>query len=195
MNKLENSNTQTKKMNNNNKLFTNNEIQQKRTNNFQFLNKKIQFRSKSIEELDILYQIHCEKVRNKYEKILKKHPNKNISMDRYIELKRCEACCDFINDKYMVLCDYCDDGYHIYCLNPPLEKIPRGVFSCDPCKKQLKLMKETEKIMKKNINNCFTSTNTGTSYRQTKVDEYNITFISKKLIDKVRFNINLLNIY
>ena len=33
----------------------------------------------------------------------------------------------------MLLCDECDDPYHIYCLNPPLERIPTGEWRCPQC--------------------------------------------------------------
>ncbi|EKX54180.1 hypothetical protein GUITHDRAFT_63712 [Guillardia theta CCMP2712] len=33
----------------------------------------------------------------------------------------------------LLLCDDCDDGYHIYCLDPPLKRIPHGTWSCPGC--------------------------------------------------------------
>jgi len=33
----------------------------------------------------------------------------------------------------MLLCDNCDAGFHIFCLNPPLSKIPRGKWYCATC--------------------------------------------------------------
>eukprot|EP01052_Picozoa_sp_SAG31_P024778 SAG31_NODE_2131_length_6375_cov_5.937540_2_plen_81_part_00 len=34
----------------------------------------------------------------------------------------------------MLLCDGCDCGYHIYCLRPKMETIPRGKWFCTACK-------------------------------------------------------------
>jgi hypothetical protein len=94
-------------------------------------------RSKSKEELDLLYQRKVQEVRTKYEKLLKKNPRKLVGPDIILELKRCEDCHDFINDSAMLLCDYCDDGYHMYCLNPPLDRKPVGEFTCPTCQRQL----------------------------------------------------------
>ena len=33
----------------------------------------------------------------------------------------------------MLLCDGCDRGYHIYCLKPPLKKVPRSDWFCSDC--------------------------------------------------------------
>lgn len=29
-----------------------------------------------------------------------------------------------MDDEHMLLCDYCDDAYHSYCLDPPLTELP-----------------------------------------------------------------------
>jgi hypothetical protein len=98
----------------------------------------MKIRSKSKEELDFLYESHCSKVNLKFDKILQKNPKKNVEQERYLELKRCEKCLDFINDKLMLLCDICDDGYHMYCLEPQVEKISEQEFICPRCKKEKK---------------------------------------------------------
>ncbi|CAG9317409.1 SETD2 [Blepharisma stoltei] len=36
-------------------------------------------------------------------------------------------------DEYLVLCDGCNKGWHIYCLKPPLEEIPSGEWMCQKC--------------------------------------------------------------
>ena len=33
----------------------------------------------------------------------------------------------------MLLCDGCDKGYHIYCVQPPIETIPEGDWFCPAC--------------------------------------------------------------
>uniref|UniRef100_A0A6B2LS72 PHD-type domain-containing protein n=1 Tax=Arcella intermedia TaxID=1963864 RepID=A0A6B2LS72_9EUKA len=32
-----------------------------------------------------------------------------------------------------MLCDCCNDPYHMFCLKKPLKKIPRGKWYCDSC--------------------------------------------------------------
>lgn len=34
----------------------------------------------------------------------------------------------------MLLCDRCDRGYHLHCLDPPLERVPAGSWCCPACK-------------------------------------------------------------
>ncbi|KAK8814092.1 hypothetical protein WA158_007954 [Blastocystis sp. Blastoise] len=34
-----------------------------------------------------------------------------------------------------LLCEICDSEYHIYCLNPPLRKVPEDSWICDDCKR------------------------------------------------------------
>ncbi|KAL4639126.1 hypothetical protein ACB092_03G195200 [Castanea dentata] len=45
----------------------------------------------------------------------------------------CKLCGVNKDDKKVLLCDMCDSGYHTYCLNPPLAKIPHGNWYCPSC--------------------------------------------------------------
>ena len=73
-------------------------------------------RDLSLEEIEDLYIEHAKKINKKYQILSKERPNKNFEYFKHIDLKRCEMCTDFVNDKFMLLCDICDDGYHSYCL-------------------------------------------------------------------------------
>lgn len=40
----------------------------------------------------------------------------------------CEFCKKLTDDDKMLLCDRCDEGYHTYCLKPPLSQVPGTYF-------------------------------------------------------------------
>lgn len=37
------------------------------------------------------------------------------------------------DEETLLLCDLCNLGYHMACLNPPLDAIPAGSWYCPPC--------------------------------------------------------------
>ena len=45
----------------------------------------------------------------------------------------CEACSSAEDADNMLLCDKCNRGYHITCLDPPLAAIPDGEWFCLSC--------------------------------------------------------------
>ena len=45
----------------------------------------------------------------------------------------CQICGSASMADPMLLCDECDKGYHMHCLNPPLERIPAGEWFCPTC--------------------------------------------------------------
>ncbi|GAA5830402.1 hypothetical protein JCM11251_001334 [Rhodosporidiobolus azoricus] len=45
----------------------------------------------------------------------------------------CELCNLDHDPDRIVLCDECDRGYHLGCLNPPLKQVPNSQFYCDHC--------------------------------------------------------------
>lgn len=42
----------------------------------------------------------------------------------------CRVCRKDDNHANLLLCEACNDEYHTYCLNPPLESVPEGDFFC-----------------------------------------------------------------
>eukprot|EP00316_Scyphosphaera_apsteinii_P008183 CAMPEP_0119337830 /NCGR_PEP_ID=MMETSP1333-20130426/94806_1 /TAXON_ID=418940 /ORGANISM="Scyphosphaera apsteinii, Strain RCC1455" /LENGTH=466 /DNA_ID=CAMNT_0007348969 /DNA_START=82 /DNA_END=1482 /DNA_ORIENTATION=- len=45
----------------------------------------------------------------------------------------CSICMDRDDAGSMLLCDLCDEAFHIYCLEPPLDEIPEGQWFCKMC--------------------------------------------------------------
>ncbi|XP_058840090.1 PHD and RING finger domain-containing protein 1 [Topomyia yanbarensis] len=49
------------------------------------------------------------------------------------ELTYCEVCRRPDREDTMLLCDSCNLGYHMECLDPPLTEVPSGSWYCDCC--------------------------------------------------------------
>lgn len=52
---------------------------------------------------------------------------------RCLECTVCEGCGQPHDEGRLILCDECDVSYHIYCLDPPLDKVPKGTWKCKWC--------------------------------------------------------------
>ena len=63
----------------------------------------------------------------------------------------CEICGsnDADHDDQFLLCDNCNCGFHIFCLEPKLKKIPEGAWFCPSCVKKDKAKKEADEKEKK----------------------------------------------
>jgi hypothetical protein len=46
----------------------------------------------------------------------------------------CELCKGGHHEDKIILCDQCDRGCHLFCLNPPLETVPEGHWVCPLCR-------------------------------------------------------------
>lgn len=57
-----------------------------------------------------------------------------LNPDRTIN---CRVCLTSDNRSEIVLCDRCDNEYHIKCLNPPLKTIPNDEWFCPTCERIL----------------------------------------------------------
>jgi len=49
------------------------------------------------------------------------------------DLVQCQQCGSAEDDANMILCDVCDGGYHLYCADPKLKKVPAGDWICQDC--------------------------------------------------------------
>uniref|UniRef100_A0A7S0NMT7 PHD-type domain-containing protein n=1 Tax=Calcidiscus leptoporus TaxID=127549 RepID=A0A7S0NMT7_9EUKA len=45
----------------------------------------------------------------------------------------CQVCGRPDGAQQMLLCDRCDEGYHLHCLSPQLEQVPEGSWVCPAC--------------------------------------------------------------
>ena len=115
----------------------------------------------------------------------KKNPKTKNRMKEYIYEKMCEVCKDIRDDHLLLLCDYCDDAYHTYCLEPKLNEVPQEeIWCCPECFKEKK-----EKCLENDGNTQLTcvmiqglsneensginpSTSTKKNQRQTTLDEH-----------------------
>jgi len=51
------------------------------------------------------------------------------SWDRLV----CEVCNKAAPESKLLLCDMCNSGYHMHCLQPPVTAVPDGVWLCHDC--------------------------------------------------------------
>ncbi|CAJ0934744.1 unnamed protein product, partial [Mesorhabditis belari] len=49
----------------------------------------------------------------------------------------CQICGRDTSGDMLLLCDNCDLGFHTFCLDPPLDEIPRGHWYCPTCRPQM----------------------------------------------------------
>jgi hypothetical protein len=45
----------------------------------------------------------------------------------------CRMCGKDNDHSKLLLCEMCNAEYHIYCLDPPLDRVPDGDFYCGKC--------------------------------------------------------------
>ena len=55
----------------------------------------------------------------------------------------CKVCGIDKDDDSVLLCDACDAEYHMYCLSPPLARIPEGNWYCPLCVSGVNMLEGT----------------------------------------------------
>lgn len=105
-----------------------------------------------IDETTITSNEYFEKIHEFFKTQNKKKPNAENRVKEYIMEKICEVCEEPKHDDLLLLCDYCDDAYHTYCLKPKLSKVPdEDVWTCPLCKDKLDFDEKTRLIAETNI--------------------------------------------
>ncbi|XP_028849614.1 bromodomain adjacent to zinc finger domain protein 2A isoform X2 [Denticeps clupeoides] len=56
-----------------------------------------------------------------------------IAWERSIVKVTCQICHKGDNDEYLLLCDGCDRGCHMFCLRPKVTQVPEGDWFCPTC--------------------------------------------------------------
>uniref|UniRef100_A0A8C4E3K2 [histone H3]-trimethyl-L-lysine(4) demethylase n=1 Tax=Dicentrarchus labrax TaxID=13489 RepID=A0A8C4E3K2_DICLA len=64
---------------------------------------------------------------------VKPEPGKNKAKKRGVDQYMCLVCGSGTAEDRLLLCDGCDDSYHIFCLIPPLHDVPKGDWRCPKC--------------------------------------------------------------
>ncbi|WOG92434.1 hypothetical protein DCAR_0311701 [Daucus carota subsp. sativus] len=57
----------------------------------------------------------------------------------------CRECLTDQDDDKIVLCDGCDQAFHIYCMQPPRASIPKGNWFCTNCDEGIQRIREAKK--------------------------------------------------
>lgn len=60
-------------------------------------------------------------------------PTKKVAVEQAKPGENCETCGRGDDGVHMLLCDGCEAGYHIYCLDPPLSSVPKIDWYCSKC--------------------------------------------------------------
>ena len=70
--------------------------------------------------------------------VISNNNNKN-NKNKALSIEGCQKCGLDNDHSNLLLCETCNDEYHIYCLDPPLTSVPEGDFFCHKCKQNLQI--------------------------------------------------------
>ncbi|KAI1725451.1 PHD-finger domain-containing protein [Ditylenchus destructor] len=74
------------------------------------------------------------KIKAPKENMKRKSELDEVPFDAPYENTACEICHEMTHEHRMLICDSCDLGFHMHCLNPPLTSVPRGRWECVHCR-------------------------------------------------------------
>lgn len=75
---------------------------------------------------------------SRHDQASRRRPHDSSSSAKVVTLdgaeeQMCEICLRGDDGTSMLLCDDCNRGYHMYCLDPPLTAVPKSQWFCPPC--------------------------------------------------------------
>ncbi|CEP14172.1 hypothetical protein [Parasitella parasitica] len=79
------------------------------------------------------YEIWYAKHKDNFDQFTVKEEHGSSSSTDSNENDTCEICHKSENEEKLLLCDGCNRGFHMYCLNPPLAVIPKTDWFCFQC--------------------------------------------------------------
>ncbi|KAK9269724.1 hypothetical protein L1049_001502 [Liquidambar formosana] len=85
--------------------------------------------------------------------------------------RSCKVCGHSETTLSMLICDHCEEAFHVSCCNPRLKRIPIDEWFCHPC------LKKTRKILKETTTSI--SSETGSRCMESKGDLSHIAFMLK----------------
>ena len=77
-------------------------------------------------------QDRLKKIDKELKKLPLQSPSKMLDMAAIVSTA-CQVCSSRGDEDAMLLCDGCDNGYHTYCTEPPIETVPEGDWFCKEC--------------------------------------------------------------
>jgi len=77
-------------------------------------------------------QDRLKKIDKELKKLPPQSPSKMQDMAAIVSTA-CQVCSSRGDEDAMLLCDGCDNGYHTYCTEPPIENVPEGDWFCKEC--------------------------------------------------------------
>ncbi|ODV93865.1 hypothetical protein PACTADRAFT_51616 [Pachysolen tannophilus NRRL Y-2460] len=83
-------------------------------------------------QLKKIYEHYLEGY-SKYLKHAKPLLSKKKSDDEYDNEGNCMICYKNDDPRHTLICDGCEETYHMKCLNPPLKTVPKNDWYCDNC--------------------------------------------------------------
>jgi len=75
--------------------------------------------------------------------------DQSVDWSKSVLRAKCKTCKKSGDAEKLLLCDKCDKGYHMYCLKPPLKRVPKGDWFCADCAKRMTAKEKRKRALAK----------------------------------------------